>query len=301
MELRYVAPQALDLTLGRLRQLPEAAVQSKLESFRSKGQLSPLVCAEQEGMLVLVDGFVRHQAAVRLGLCEVLVEVVDLSPVQMKAQVYLRNRERGLQLVEECRLVQELVSVDGLSQVEVGELLERHKSWVCRRLGLWKAVSPRLWQDVSVGLLGAGSLRRLAQLPVSNQEELVCVSKRDGLSRTETAGLIALWQRAVDGAARQYLLEHPREALRRSRQGTAAGEDPRLGAAGQELHKGLLLLSQVSLRLQRRMSQGLGEVAPAGRKELWGRWRQAREQSRHALQKVEQWLGPQETETESQG
>ena len=53
-------------------------------------------------------------------------------------------------------------------------------------------MSPRLWQDVSVGLLGAGSLRRLAQLPVCNQEELVCVSKRDALSRAETAGLIAL-------------------------------------------------------------------------------------------------------------
>jgi hypothetical protein len=202
--------------------------------------------------------------------------------------------------VEECRLVQELVSVDGLSQVEVGELLERHKSWVCRRLGLWKAVSPRLWQDVSVGLLGAGSLRRLAQLPVCNQEELVCVSKRDGLSRAETSKLIALWQRTVDGAARQYLLEHPQEALRRSRQGTEEGEDPRLGTAGQELHRSLLLLSQVSLRLQRRMSHGLGEVAPAGRKELRGRWRQAREQSLHALQKVEQWLGP-EVEVADEG
>lgn len=291
MELKYVAPQALDLTLARLRQLPEGAVRAKLESFRSKGQLSPLVAAEQDGVLILVDGFVRQQAAVRLGLAEVLVEVVTLSPVQMKAQVYLRNRERGLLLVEECRLVQELTSVDGLSQVEVGELLERHKSWVCRRLGLFKAVSPRLWQDVSVGLLGAGSLRKLAQLPVCNQEELVCVSKRDGLSRSETAGLIALWQRAVDGTARRYVLEQPREALRRARQGTAAPVDPRLGTAGQELHRGLVLLSQVSLRLQRRMNRGLGEVATAGREELRGRWRQAREQSRQALQAVDTWLG----------
>jgi len=114
---------------------------------------------------------------------------------------------------------------------------------------------------VSVGLLGGGSLRRLAQLPVCNQEELVCVSKRDGLSRAETAGLIALWQQATDGAARQYLLKHPREALRRARQGTTESVDPRLGPAGQELQKGLVLLSQVSLRLQRRLNRGIGEVA----------------------------------------
>lgn len=286
-----MAPQALDLTLSRLRQLPEGAVRAKLASFRSKGQLSPLVAADQEGVLVLVDGFVRQQAAVRLGLSEVLVEVVELSPVQMKAQIYLRNRERGLQLVEECRLVQELTSVDGLSQVEVGELLERHKSWVCRRLGLFKAVSPRLWEDVSVGLLGAGSLRKLAQLPVCNQEELVCVSKRDGLSLSETAGLIALWQRAVNGQARRYVLEHPREALRRARQGTPQSVDPRLGPAGQELVKGLILLSQVSLRLQRRMNRGIGEVATAGREELQGRYKQARQQSQDALVMVQSWLG----------
>lgn len=293
MELRYVAPSALDLALGRLRQMPEGSVREKVASLRSKGQLSPLVATEQEGVLVLVDGFARHQAAVRLGLPEVLVEVVSLSPVQMKAQVYLRNRERGLQLVEECRLVQELVSVDGLSQVEVGELLERHKSWVCRRLGLWKSVSPRLWEDVSVGLLGGGSLRRLAQLPVCNQEELVCVSHRDGLSRVETAGLIALYQRAVDGAARQYLLAHPREALRRSRgEGSTEAADPRLGPAASELQKGLMLLSQVSLRLSRRLSRGLGEVSTTGRQELRGCYVQAREQSRHALSQVESWLGP---------
>jgi hypothetical protein len=292
MELRYVAPQALDLALGRLRQMPEGAVREKVASLRSKGQLSPLVAAEQEGVLVLVDGFQRHQAAVRLGLTEVLVEVVALSPLQMKAQVYLRNRERGLQLVEECRLVQELTAVDGLSQVEVGELLERHKSWVCRRLGLWKSVSPRLWEDLSVGLLGAGSLRRLAQLPVCNQEELVCVSQRDGLSRAETAGVIALYQRAVDGAARQYLLSHPREALRRSRGDPPTGADPRLGPAGQELQKGLMLLSQVSLRLSRRMSLGLGEVSATGRQELRGRHKQALGQSRHVLEQIESWLGP---------
>jgi hypothetical protein len=292
MELRYVAPQTLDLALGRLRQLPEGAVREKVTSLRSKGQLSPLVVTEQEGVLVLVDGFQRQRAAVRLGLAEVLVEVVSLSPVQMKAQVYLRNRERGLQLVEECRLVQELTAVDGLSQVEVGELLERHKSWVCRRLGLWKAVSPRLWEDVSVGLLGAGSLRRLAQLPVCNQEELVCVAQREGLSRGETAGLIALYPRAVDGAARQYLLAEPREALRRARGEPAPGADPRLGPAGQELQQGLVLLSQVSLRVTRRLSRGLGEVSTTGRQELHGRYQQALEQSGRALTQVASWLGP---------
>lgn len=81
MELRQVAPWDLDVSLGRLRQHPEAAVREKMESLRSKGQLTPLVAAEQAGALVLVDGFVRRLAAERLGLDAVLVEVVSASPL----------------------------------------------------------------------------------------------------------------------------------------------------------------------------------------------------------------------------
>ena len=141
MQLQHIDPRDLSLALRRLRQVPEAAVRDKLESLRSKGQMSPLVAAEHEGQLVLVDGFARQAAAVRLELTTVAVEVVRLTAVQMKAQLYLRNRERGLALLEECRLVRELCEADGLSQVEVAAMLERHKSWISRRLGLWKALS----------------------------------------------------------------------------------------------------------------------------------------------------------------
>jgi hypothetical protein len=59
------------------------------------------VAAEHEGKLVLVDGFARQRAAVRLGLETLLV--LELTPVQMKAQLCLRNRERGMRLLERRR------------------------------------------------------------------------------------------------------------------------------------------------------------------------------------------------------
>jgi len=287
MELRRVDPAALDLSLSRLRQLPEGAIAAKQESLRSKGQLSPLVAASNEGRLVLIDGFVRHMAAVRLGLESVLVEVVRVSPVQMKAQVYLRNRERGLRLIEECRLVRELVELDRLSQVEVGDLLERHKSWVCRRLSLSRQVSPRLLEDLSLGLLGEGSLRRLAQLPSRNQEELWAVAQRDGLSPKDTGILVELWQQAPDAEARQYLLEQPADAIRQARSVPEAPVDPRLGTAGQELLAGLVALQQMSLRVVRRVKHGLGELPPEGVGMLSKAREQADEHCRLALRHVE--------------
>ncbi len=289
MLLRREDPVALDLSLGRLRQLPEPAVQRMMSSLRSKGQLSPLTVAEHEGRLMLVDGFVRHLAARRLGLETVLVEVVQLSAVQMKAQVYLRNRERGLLLIEECRLVRELVEVDRLSQVEVGDLLERHKSWVCRRLSLSRQVSPLLLDEVALGLLGEGSLRRLAQLPARNQEELWAVAQRDGLGSRDTGELAELWQRAPDPESRSFLLAHPRQALERARKPPKPPVDPRLGAAGQELLAGLVSLRRLCLRLLRRLRDGLGELPPEGVAQIVRARAQAEEDSRMLLHEISAW------------
>ncbi len=289
MLLRREDPVALDLSLGRLRQLPEPAVSRMMASLRSKGQLSPLAVAEHEDRLMLVDGFVRHLAAQRLGLETVLVEVVRLSAVQMKAQVYLRNRERGLLLIEECRLVRELVEVDRQSQVEVGDLLERHKSWVCRRLSLSRQVSPHLLDDVALGLLGEGSLRKLAQLPARNQDELWAVAQRDGLGSKDTGELAELWQRAPDPESRGFLLAHPREALERARKKPKPPVDPRLGAAGQELVAGLVSLRRLCLRLLRRLQDGLGEIPPEGVTQIVRARAQADEDSRLLLHEVSAW------------
>ena len=290
MELRQVAVESLDLSLMRLRQVPESAVLEKMSSLRSKGQLSPVVAAELGERLVLVDGFVRRLAACRLGLESILVEVVSLSAVQMKAQLYLRNRERGLQLIEECRLVRELVDADGLSQVEVGDLLERHKSWVCRRYALLVQLSPHLVQEAVLGLIGSGSLRRLAQLPPRNQEELLAVVQRDELGPRDTAGLLDLWRRATDGEARTYVLEHPRDALRRARGSHLEPVDPRLGKTGRELLLGLEALGQVSHRVLRRLREGLGELPPAGVETLAVAVRRALDQCTMALSAVQSFL-----------
>ncbi len=281
----------LALVLGRFRQIPEPAVRAMEESLRSKGQLSPLVAAVGEGgTFVLVDGFVRHTAATRLGLESVLVEVVDCSPVQMKAQLYLRNRERGLQLVEECRLVRELVEVDGLGQVEVGDLLERHKSWVSRRLALIRQVSPHLVAEAELGLLAGGSFRKLAQLPARNQEELWAAARRAELGPGDVSLLVDLWRRAPDSTARHFVLGQPREALRLARGKPEAVRDLRLGAAGEEVRTALEILRRTSLRMVRRLRDGLGEVAPEGRLLLADAHEKAGADCRAALGELGQWL-----------
>ena len=82
-----------------------------------------------------------------------------------------------------------------MSQVEVAELLGRHKSWVCRRLQFLEGLSPHVLDDVKVGLVSPGSARRLARLPACNQEELAVPVTRHKLGARQTGDLVDLWRR----------------------------------------------------------------------------------------------------------
>jgi ParB-like chromosome segregation protein Spo0J len=262
MRIIQVGPEALDLTLGRLRILSGAAVASMKLSLEDHGQMSPLIAGEQDtGALCLIDGFKRQRAAVELGVSSLDVMVVRVSSLEMKAQLYLRNRHNGFTLVEECLLISELRRLDGLSQVEIGDLLKRHKSWVCRRLQFIERLSPHLLEEVRVGLLEPGSARKLSVLPPGNQEEMAAVVKAQRLKPHETACLVRLYQTAPTGEAKRFVLTHPREALGHLHDdGPDEPNDPRLSPRAQKIHKGLCILARVCDRVAIALERGLGGV-----------------------------------------
>ena len=70
----------------------------------------------------------------------------------------------------------------GSSQVEVAELLGRHKSWVCRRLALLEKLSAEVRQELEVGLLTPTAAREIARLPAGNQSEVMDLSRREALN-----------------------------------------------------------------------------------------------------------------------
>ena len=288
-EIQHVSPSVLDCSLGRLRVLPERLIQEKVESLRTKGQLSPLVAAGCEDGLVLVDGFLRRVAAMRLLLPTVAVQALTLTPVQMKVQMVLRNRDRRLLLVDECRLVRELAEVDGLAQVEIGDLLERHKSWVCRRLSLSRQLSPNLWEEWSLGAIGEGSLRKLAQLPPRNQEELWAVCRREGLTDREGTTLVDLWRKAPDPEARKWVMAHPQDAIRHTQGGLPTKSDARLGLAGAELLRELVVLRHAGQRVLRRIRDGVGDPPIEGVRILAEARAGASAECARALEQVRTW------------
>jgi len=89
-------------------------------------------------------------------------------------------------------IVQALIGEDGLSQVEVAELLSHHKSWVCRRLALLERLCTAARDDLSLGLLSPTQARQLVRLPVGNQVDALSVARRESLNGEELRGVIDL-------------------------------------------------------------------------------------------------------------
>lgn len=290
MSTVQLKPESLDLSLGRLRQVRQTAVDAMGLSLRAKGQLSPVVAARVEGRLLLIDGFCRQRATVALGLEELAVEVLEVSSARMKAEMYLRNAERGFTLVEQCRLVADLADLENLSQVEIAELLERHKSWVCRRLNLARTLSPRLLEDLGLGFVTPGSLRALAELPTRNQEELLTVALRDGLAPKELESLVRLWRKSPSVEARNYLLAQPRKAIELAGGGAVDALDPRLGPRGQQLLRGLQILQSTGARLFRTAADGDADWPAPARSLLERAFHLARHETHTALAAVERTL-----------
>jgi hypothetical protein len=134
------------------------------------------------------------------------------------------------------------VREDGLSQVEVAELLGRHQSWVCRRLVL------------------------IVRLPEGNQAEVLEAIRREALSSAELGGMVHLWLGCAERRQPEYLLAHPRAALSQAKGVVPAVRDPRSSEAGNQVWKRVGLLLDVLGRMDVWLAhQGRTGLTPADR------------------------------------
>jgi len=142
------------------------------------------------------------------------------------------------------------VREDGMSQVEVAELLGRHKSWVCRRLALIERLAPKTREELRVGLLSPTAARQIVRLPEGNQAEVLEAIRREALSSAELNGVVDLWLGCAERRQQEYLLHHPREALSQAKGTLAAAHDPRLSEDGNRVWKRVGLLLDVLGRME---------------------------------------------------
>ena len=123
-------------------------------SFQRYERLAPVVICLRKETHEILDGFKRLAAARALGLKILSTRLMEADERMAKAAIHELNQTgRRPQEWEEAWIVYALVREDEMTQVEVAELLGRHKSWVCRRLALVEKVSNEAREDLRLGLL----------------------------------------------------------------------------------------------------------------------------------------------------
>jgi hypothetical protein len=238
-----VLPMVLDALGQRYRRyrLSDADAEAAMAgSLRRWGQLAPLVACRRAEQVEVLDGFKRLAAARQLpSWTSLSVRVLTVDEATAKAAILGLNRgQRPARELEEAWIVQALVREDGLTQVEAGRLLGRHKSWVCRRLALLERLSEAVKEDLRLGLVGPALARQLVRLPAGNQEAVLALTRREALTAQEVSSVIALLALASEEQA-AFVLQKPREALAGAQGLPRALRDPRLSQAGNWLAKHL--------------------------------------------------------------
>jgi ParB-like chromosome segregation protein Spo0J len=185
-----LAPSELGEALSSMRLCPPQAQQEMQLSLSRLGQLTPVLAYRVGARLELFDGLKRLRAARALSWPELRVEVHGLDAAGAKVRLLCCNASTGLAELEEAWLVRSLYREDRLSQPQIAVLLTRHKSWVCRRLALAESLSDELSASVRLGLVAATAAAELARLQRCNQDAVLRVITRRGLTTRQTAQLV---------------------------------------------------------------------------------------------------------------
>lgn len=270
-EIRSVPLERLDERFRRYRLVDPSAERAVRRSLERYGQLAPAVVWEQEEGLVLIDGFKRLQAARTLhGLRSLSVRRLEVDAAGAKAAIYALNRtSRRPQELEEAWIVHSLVREDGLSQVDAGQLLGRHKSWVNRRLAMWERLAEEAKQELRLGLLSPSQARQLARLPAGNQAEALAAAREASLTAVELGGVVDLLLASSTREQKAGVLTDPRRALRQAQGNVVPGWDPRLSPAGNRVARQLAqLLDRLAQMDSWLRYQGRGQLQDGDREPL---------------------------------
>jgi ParB-like chromosome segregation protein Spo0J len=267
-EIRWLALEAIGERYRRYR-LPDAAGEAAMAgSLARYGQLSPVaVCLREEKPEVL-DGFKRVAAARTLpAVVSLQARLVEVDEPTAKAIILGLNGIGGrMKELEEAWIVQALVREDGLSQLQVAELLQRHKSWVCRRLALLERLSEECREDLRLGLLSPTMARQLTRLPAGNQMEVVAAARREHLTAAEMHGVVDLIVGCTGRPDVEFILHEPRRALRQAQIESLPAWDPRLSAAGNRILRQLGHLLDGLGRMENWLRhKGRADLAPCDR------------------------------------
>lgn len=250
--VRVVQLEDLDQRYRTLRLPASASDKRALErSLERHGLQQPLLASSgvAVGCCVILDGFKRVEALAARGVTEALARIVALDVPASLAALFATNSDRqGLGDFEEAWVVEALSRDSGLNQPQIGELLGRSKTWVCRRIKLVQKLERCVQDDVRLGLITPTAARELVRLPRGNQARAAEAITRFDLSSRQAHRLVdALLD--TDVAGRRAIFAAPLEHVAPTNSVKKPTIDARLSEDANRVRQQLLRLHGAANRL----------------------------------------------------
>jgi ParB/RepB/Spo0J family partition protein len=216
MELEF---HRLDLRYEGLRKRSPAREARLLASLAESGQQVPVVvvAGKDEGRHVLVDGYKRVRALVRLRRDAVQAVEWALSEAEALLLERLMRSSDGNGPLEEGWLLAELRDRFAMSVDELARRFDKSTSWVSRRLSLVIDLPGEIQEQVRRGEIVAHSaMKHFVPLARANREQAVLLSAALGPHRPtsrQVATIYAAWM-AGSPETQEEILRDPLLFLR---------------------------------------------------------------------------------------
>lgn len=149
--VEQVEISSFDLRYESYRMRHEGAEKALLGSISESGIREPLEGVDKEDRRILLNGFKRLRCARKLGLGVVPYCSFGTDEAMGIIQLIRISNSKSLTILEQARLLDDLKSVHKMSLLEIAQMLERSKSWVCMRLGINEEMSDTVRERIFRG------------------------------------------------------------------------------------------------------------------------------------------------------
>lgn len=142
---------SFDLRYEGYRMRSAGAEKALLLSISAHGIREPLQGVGTEGERILLDGFKRLRCATKLNIGIVpYLSLGDDEPCGIIELLRISNA-KSLSILEQARLIDELMNVHQMCNAEIATLLERSKAWVSVRAGIISQMSQSVMNKIFNG------------------------------------------------------------------------------------------------------------------------------------------------------
>ena len=136
---------SFDLRYEGCRLRSVGAEKALLLSISAQGIREPLAGVDKADQRILLDGFKRYRCAIKLNIG--IVPYLSLAGDEL---IRISNAN-SLNILEQARLIDELINVHQMCNAEIATLLERSKAWVSVRSGIISQMSPKVMSQIFNG------------------------------------------------------------------------------------------------------------------------------------------------------